>query len=105
VELLYMDGCPHWAVAEQRLLLALRRLGRSERVRSQKVTTMAQAERWGFRGSPTILIGGEDPFADPDMPICLSCRLYRTTDGLTGVPTLTQLVDALRVKLGRTGQH
>jgi hypothetical protein len=94
-----MDGCPHWAVAEQRVLLALRRTGHPEQVRSQKVTTLEEADRLGFRGSPSILVDGDDLFPDPDMPICLSCRLYQTTDGLTGVPTIDQLVEAIRLRL------
>lgn len=99
VELLYLEGCPHWEVAEQRVLRALRQLGREERVLSVKVTTVEQAELLGFRGSPTILIGGEDPFPDQDLPVGLSCRLYCTQEGVAGVPSIDQLVGALRARL------
>ena len=49
------------------------------------------AERYKFRGSPTLLIDGVDPFADLDAPIGLSCRLYKTEHGYSGAPTLDQL--------------
>ena len=103
VQLLYLDGCPHWAVAEQRLLGALRQLGRDLRVDSLKVSTVEEAELLGFRGSPTILIDGDDPFPDEELPKGLSCRLYCTTDGVSGVPTTEQLVEALRLRLDRRG--
>jgi hypothetical protein len=99
VQLLYLEGCPHWNVAEQRLVLALRRLGREQRVHALRVTTLEEAEKLGFRGSPTILIGGEDPFPEQDLPVGLSCRLYCTQDGVGGVPSTEQLVEALRGRL------
>lgn len=47
--------------------------------------------RLGFSGSPTILVDGQDPFADQDAPIGLACRLYATEEGLQGAPTIAQL--------------
>ncbi len=44
-----------------------------------------------LRSSPTVLIDGVDPFADPDAPVGLSCRVYRTAGGVEGSPTLEQL--------------
>lgn len=52
-----------------------------------------------FRGSPTVLIDGVDPFGD-EAPLGLACRVYRTADGQTGSPTLHQLRDAIE----RAGQ-
>ncbi len=57
-----------------------------------------EAERTGFRGSPSILIDGADAFADPDAPVGLSCRVYQTPHGPTGSPTLDQLREALTRK-------
>ncbi len=59
------------------------------------VTTPEDAELWGFRGSPSVLVDGEDPFACPDAPVGLSCRLYRPPEGDGGSPTREQLVDVL----------
>ena len=59
------------------------------------VTTTEAAERLSFRGSPTILIDGIDPFAAGDEPIGLSCRIYLTPHGYEGSPTTAQLAAAL----------
>lgn len=59
------------------------------------VATEEEAERVSFRGSPTILIDGVDPFAAGDEPIGLSCRIYRTPDGYAGSPTLEQIAAVL----------
>jgi hypothetical protein len=63
VQPLYFDGCPHWAVAEERLRSALSSLGReSESIAHVVVESDEQAEALNFNGSPTILVDGVDPF-------------------------------------------
>ncbi len=93
VELLYFDGCPNWKTADERLReLATEcsfQLGR------RMVTTPEEAQIAGFRGSPTILIDGKDPFVSGDEPISLSCRVYRTPAGIAGSPSIDQLRSAL----------
>ncbi|MBT2415677.1 hypothetical protein J7I94_34990 [Streptomyces sp. ISL-12] len=42
----------------------------------------AEAERLGFTGSPAILVDGQDPFTEPGRVAGLTCRVYRTPDGL-----------------------
>ena len=64
-------------------------------VQYQLIETPEAAAEHGFRGSPTVLIDGVDPFTDPDAPIGLSCRVYRTEIGFAGSPTLDQLEDAI----------
>jgi hypothetical protein len=44
----------------------------------------AEAVRAGMHGSPTLLIDGVDPFAEPRARPSLSCRLYRDPAGRTG---------------------
>jgi hypothetical protein len=96
VTVLYFDGCPNWQTADARLRQAIRRLDRSDvAVTHRQVRSAEQAEQLSFRGSPTILIDGRDPFADPGAPVGLSCRVYETDTGLTGAPTVDQLVAAL----------
>lgn len=94
--LLYFDDCPNWHLLDGRLAEALAALGRDDVVERRQVTTSEQADELRFRGSPTLLVDGADPFADPDAPVGLSCRVYRTADGLGGSPTVEQLVDVLR---------
>ena len=92
VRLLYFDDCPNWRVAEARLREALAGIGADpDAVIYQQVTTVEQAAALGFRGSPTILVDGTDPFADPDAPTGLACRIYRTAAGAQPAPTVEQL--------------
>ncbi|MDP9397784.1 MAG: thioredoxin family protein [Actinomycetota bacterium] len=97
VTLLYFDGCPNWQETDERLRLALRTLGEDEQqLEWREVNSPEEAERLSFRGSPTVLVDGEDPFADPSAPVGLSCRLFRTPAGLAGAPTIDQPLQALR---------
>src|SRR5712691_4567910 len=92
VRLLYFDDCPNWRLAESRLNEALAAFGdEAPRVTYQLVSTPEQAERAGFRGSPTILVNGCDPFAGPDDPVGLSCRIYRSPAGVEHAPRVEQL--------------
>jgi hypothetical protein len=92
VRLLYFDDCPNWRIAHARLEEALAALGADPgAVVCEEVTTAEQAVATGFRGSPTILVDGVDPFAHPDDPAGLACRLYRTAAGLQPAPTVEQL--------------
>ena len=60
------------------------------------IDTQEEAERRGFVGSPTILIDGEDPFAEPGQPVGVACRIYRNPAGPAGVPDLLLLRQALK---------
>jgi hypothetical protein len=90
IALLYLDGCPNWKVAEQRLSeIAAERPDIT--VTRHLVDTIEEAERVGFHGSPSILVNGVDAFADRDAGIGLACRVYATPGGPAGAPTLEQL--------------
>lgn len=91
VTLLYFDDCPHWRLAEARVREALDHLGSDTVPTLETVSTAEEAERRRFRGSPTILVGGRDPFASDTDPVGLSCRLYRTEAGLEYAPSVGQL--------------
>lgn len=88
----YFDGCPNWKTTHERLEEAIEDLGVS--IEMQLVETPEEAAAVDFRGSPTVLIDGVDPFADPDTPAAgtLACRVYQTEDGS---PTVEQLRQAL----------
>jgi len=49
-----------------------------------------------FRGSPTILIDGRDPFPADTTQVGLACRLYPTATGAQGAPTVDELAEVLR---------
>ena len=89
IELLYFDDCPNWRVAAERLDDIANRRGLT--VTRRIISTDEEAEAARFRGSPTILIDGEDHFAADDAPFGLACRMYQTPDGPAGSPTTEQL--------------
>ena len=95
VRLLYFDGCPHLRLADARLVEAMRELGLTGAPERVRVETVEAAEAWRFHGSPSVLIDDADPFAEPGAPVGLSCRLYRTPDGVQGAPSVAQLIQVL----------
>src|SRR5450755_2746305 len=88
VTVLGVPGCPHLPLLEERLAQVLD--GRSDVTMSRQViATEDEAARSGMHGSPTMLIDGIDPFAEPGQLASVSCRLYRTaTDGPMARPLL-----------------
>ncbi len=97
VQVLYFGDCPNWEIARQRLDQALAAAALTERVEVtyQTVETHEEAERVGFRGSPTILVDGRDPWAESGATGGLSCRIYATEHGSDGAPSVAQLTEAL----------
>lgn len=94
VTVLYVERCPHVALAAERVATALDRLGIDAPVLEQLVESEERATALGFGGSPTVLVEGVDLFPAPTAG--LSCRLYATEDGAEGAPSVGQLVEALR---------
>ena len=90
--LLTVPACPNAAVFEERLTAALG--GHPDTVvHRREIADERAAAEAGMHGSPTLLIDGVDPFAEPGQPPSLSCRLYRDASGRAdGAPP----VDALR---------
>ena len=95
IEVLTVPECPNRPLVEQRLAEAL--AGRPDVTVERRVAgTEAEAGRYGMHGSPTVLIDGRDPFAEPGTGTSLSCRLYRDETGLVqGAPSAGQLRAAL----------
>ncbi len=94
ITLQYFDGCPNWKETQAHLA-SLKGEGFDLDVVYQLIETPEAVEAAGFRGSPTVVIDGIDPFSDADAPVGLSCRVYRTETGYTGSPTLEQLREAV----------
>ncbi len=83
LEFQYFKGCPHQDPLRKNLLQAIR--GIEDRVEMAEILVEDEesAVNVKFRGSPTLLINGEDLLGmpPPDKP-SLSCRLYQK-----GVPS------------------
>ena len=100
VELLVVPDCPNEIAAARLVRKALDDLGLTPTtVRTTVIRTPRDARLHGFTGSPTILINGNDPFAEPGREPALACRLYLTPDGFSGVPDPHALQQAISAAL------
>jgi len=95
ITLRYFTGCPNWRTTDRRLRTALDEAGLAAEIALETVETPDDAARLGFRGSPTVLIEGRDPFADVEAPVGLACRIYLTESGPQGAPSVAQLRAAI----------
>ena len=100
IELRYFDSCPNWKVADERLKEAMKAEGVNSKIEYTNVETFEDAERLNFIGSPSILIGGADPFMPESARPGLACRVFATEDGPQGSPTVNELRSALKVWTG-----
>lgn len=96
VTIQYFDGCPHWKLADERVRRVLKGAATDEvTLEYELIDSPVKAERIGFRGSPTILVDGVDPFVTGDEPIGLTCRVFRTEAGAEGAPTEAEIREVL----------
>lgn len=95
LQILSVPDCPNVAPLRQRLAEVL--AGRDEvTVTTEVIDTPDHAARAGMTGSPTLLVDGIDPFAQPGQVPSVSCRIYRDETGTpSGAPSVTQLRAAL----------
>jgi hypothetical protein len=96
VELLVVPECPNAAAAQDLLRSALRAGGLADTpIRVSVIDSERAAEQRGFVGSPTVLISGVDPFAEPGRPPALACRVFAGPAGSSGLPPAGQLHEAV----------
>lgn len=96
IELLVVAECPNERPAADLLRATLDRAGLTRTAFTITVVdSQEEAERRGFTGSPTFLVDGVDPFAEPDADPGLSCRLYRAGGAVVGLPSATDLARAV----------
>ena len=96
IELLVVPECPNERTAYDLVSATLAELRISAPVTRTVIADEEDARARGFTGSPTVLVDGEDPFALAGAPVAVACRVYRTPEGLAGVPPREQLREALR---------
>ncbi|WP_081722413.1 hypothetical protein [Saccharopolyspora rectivirgula] len=77
VEVLTVPNCPNAAPMVAQVRQALDAVGlRDIEVTTRVIVDHEQAKRTAFTGSPTILIDGHDPLAEPGRSTGLACRVY-----------------------------
>lgn len=81
IQFLFWEDCSSHPGAWQRLHDVLDELGIEAAVERIEITTDAEAQQWGFAGSPTILVDGQDIDPQPNRPARLTCRIYFHEDG------------------------
>ena len=99
VTYLFSRECPSHDEGLDLLHDAAATAGVAVRVEAVEVEDDAQAERLRFPGSPTYLVGGDDPFTTEGPAHAYrwdACRAYRTPDGRVGpLPAREDLAAAL----------
>ncbi|MBA3262403.1 MAG: hypothetical protein H0T69_08050 [Thermoleophilaceae bacterium] len=104
IELLYFDGCPSYEALLPRLRALVGEEGIDAEVELRRVGSVDAAEEQRFLGSPTVRVGGRDvdPDADSREDFGLKCRLYRSSEGTSGLPPDRWVIEALRRELARS---
>jgi hypothetical protein len=98
IELLWFSDCPNHPEAGRMLESVVADLAPGTPIVSVDATDPAEAARVRFPGSPTIRVDGVDidpSYVDPG-EYTPRCRLYRTAEGLRGLPERRWIEDALR---------
>ena len=101
VEILHIDDCPNWREATTRVRAALETIDRgvtTSEVEFIRIADRAQLRDLPFAGSPTILVNGRDLFPSDGATDDLACRVYLSQGRLVALPTVGELVDALRTR-------
>lgn len=98
IHFLYFEDCPSHPDALARLKQVMADEGITDEIRITKVETEAQAQQWGFTGSPTIQINGADIVPPPpDAPAMLTCRVYQLENGrFSPLPSADMIRTALK---------
>ncbi|MGP4033511.1 hypothetical protein [Pseudarthrobacter sp. 1C304] len=94
-ELRIIAGCPNSAPALDLFRQALAAENAAGDVRVVQLDTEEQATALHFHGSPSFIADGLDLFPSPASP-ALTCRVYKSPAGLAGLPSLADLLTALR---------
>ena len=96
IELLYFDDCPSWETGLENIEAALQEEGLSVSVEMVKVMDDDDAERLKFLGSPSFRVDGVELWPEEREIYSLSCRVYPTTEGVKGFPTVAILREQLK---------
>ncbi len=99
IDLLYFDGCPSYLDAMENLKSALVAEGMEAEIRLVKVDDNDEARRLKFLGSPSFQVNSVDWWPEERALYNLSCRVYNTSQGIRGVPTVEMLREKLRSTL------
>jgi hypothetical protein len=92
IELIYDPDCPNVAPAREQLSRALVIMGLPLHWKEWPSDDPTIPDHARGYGSPTILVDGQDVSGGGQIDGTRSCRVYATSEGLRGVPTVEQIV-------------
>ena len=91
IDFQYFEGCPNHKKMSDNLEKAIKGLENKTELRKILVEDELTALKTGFRGSPTLLINGEDIEGAPaPKEPSLSCRFY--ANGIPDVDKIRQMI-------------
>jgi len=98
IDVLYYEDCLHYEEAAKTLKEVLDEEGVEAEVHMVPVSPGEDADKWGFIGSPTILINGRDLAEDVDVgrPYLGHCRVYLYHDEPFEFPPKEMIREALK---------
>jgi hypothetical protein len=103
LEILQVPECPNVVLLERRIAEAVAGEQIDVTITHRVLNDQAAATEAGMTGSPTLLIDGKDPFAEPGSVPSVSCRLYPVKGGgIDGAPSVAALRAALNLAPGTT---
>ncbi|MCX2748812.1 hypothetical protein OOZ51_13465 [Arthrobacter sp. MI7-26] len=98
-ELLTIQDCPHGSAARELFSQALELVGTDPALMAvREIMTDEEATVSGFHGSPTFTLDGVDLFPSTAEP-AMTCRVYPRVGGLSGLPSLEALRQAIQARL------
>ena len=101
IELLYFADCPSWQTALENLRKVIEAENLPHQVRLVEISTPQQAQDEHFLGSPSFCIDGTDLWPETRSEYNMSCRVYHTTEGMRGSPTVEMLRERIHHLLAR----
>ncbi len=101
IEFLWFGGCPNHVAARALLADVIEELAPGTPIEDIDASDPAVAIAHRFPGSPTIRVDGRDidPGYQDRREYAPACRVYRTPEGLRGLPPRAWIEDALLLSL------
>jgi glutaredoxin len=97
IRILTFEGCPSCEATRRLVEETVNALHLHAEIDSIRIDGEDEARRQGFLGSPTIQVDGRDiEVSRRGGKAAFACRLYRTQNGVDGVPPRSLLVAAIR---------
>jgi hypothetical protein len=94
VEIQYFEGCPNSDVMIENVKEAIKQINTQIEFETILLDTPEKAEKYKFRGSPTVLINGIDLEGLPEPTIGnLACRFYSN-----GIPSVESTINSIKEK-------